>query len=478
MHFANLLGTYSILPGLNAASASSITFSAENISFAVAAKRMRLMHFGYRIVIALILTSFMPLSLGLSCAGIFYPSLAAYLQVEPGMLSYYTSILWLAALVTLPFLGNLLNKKDARICMVGAVSIIVIAFIFLSLLTALWQFYIAAFAMGIGIAMLLFLAPSTLINRWFHKRAGFYLGIVMAFTGIGGVVWSSVGGILIEQVGWSATYLVFAALSACTLPCAALMISSHPHEKGLSAVGLDTGDCNSSTSSILEGSAGTAGKESEANGISASKAFEMPMFYLICTACFLLNIGMYLYFMIPSYSLTLPIGIEFALLGATASSVAMAGQTASKLALGAIGEKSPELSTISALILGIAGVLLFLLAGNSIPVFYIAAFLFGIYYGITNVMMPILTKTAFGNKDYAQIYSRVSMVASVSNAAAAFIWGTVIDATQSYIPLFIGVAILMALTIVSLGMIRILRNSTRENRFFINNQKKSRENAR
>lgn len=41
------------------------------------------------------------------------------------------------------------------------------------------------------------------------------------------------------------------------------------------------------------------------------------------------------------------------------------------------------------------------------------------------------------------------MVASVSNAVAALIWGTLIDATQSYLPMFIGVAVLMALTIAA-----------------------------
>ena len=127
----------------------------------------------------------------------------------------------------------------------------------------------------------------------------------------------------------------------------------------------------------------------------------------------------------------------------------MAGQTVSKLALGAVGEKRPQLATIAALCLGIAGVAAFAVFAESAVAFYAAALFFGAYYGITNVMMPIFTRKGFGDRDYAQIYSRVSMVASVSNAAAAFIWGTVIDATRSYLPMFVGVIVLMALTIVT-----------------------------
>ena len=165
--------------------------------------------------------------------------------------------------------------------------------------------------------------------------------------------------------------------------------------------------------------------------------------------CFFLNIGMYVYFMIPSYATTLQIGLALPLLGATASSVAMAGQTVSKLALGAVGEKRPQTSTIVALALGIAGVALLAFMAESVVAFYAAALFFGAYYGITNVMMPIFTRASFGDRDYAQIYSRVSMVASISNAAAAFIWGTVIDATHSYLPMFVGVIVLMALAIVT-----------------------------
>lgn len=392
-------------------------------------------HFGYLVVAAMVLTCFIPLSLGLSCAGIFYPALSDYLGVERGMLSYYTSVLWIAALVTLPFLGKLLNNRDARLCTTGAVAIIVAAFVWLSFTRALWMFYVAAAAMGVGVAMLLFLAPSTLINRWFAKRAGFLLGVVMAFTGIGGVVWSTVGGILIQQIGWSATYLVFAALSALTIPVTLFMVASRPEDKELLPYGYEEG-ANDDVSK-------------QARGIAAGEAFHMPVFYLICAMCFFLNIGMYVYFMIPSYATTLEIGAALPLLGATASSVAMAGQTVSKLALGAVGERRPQTSTIVALALGIAGVALLAFMANSVVAFYAAALFFGVYYGITNVMMPIFTRRSFGDRDYAQIYSRVSMVASISNAAAAFLWGTVIDATHSYMPMFVGVLVLMALTIVT-----------------------------
>lgn len=399
------------------------------------------LHFGYLVVVALVLTSFMPLSFGLSCAGIFYPPLSEALGVEKGVLSYYISVLWVAALVALPFMGRLLDGKDARACLTGAVAIVVAAFVWLSFTRSLWQFYVAAAAMGVAVGMLLFLAPSTLINRWFAKRAGAMLGICMAFTGVGGMVWSTIGGLLIDAIGWSATYLVFAALSALTLPVTLFMVASRPSDKGLKPVGWQPGD------EALEG-ASAAQAAPVAQGIPAAQAFKTPVFYLILLMCFTLNIAMAVYFLIPSYATTLEIGVVMPLLGATASSVAMAGQTASKLVLGAIGERIPHASTLVALGCGIAGSALFAFMSGSIPVFYASALLFGVYYGITNVMMPLFTRRAFGDAEYAQIYSRVSMVASISNVIGGFVWGTLVSITGSYVVMFVGAIALMAITCI------------------------------
>ncbi|MBQ9001117.1 MAG: MFS transporter, partial [Eggerthellaceae bacterium] len=316
------------------------------------------------------------------------------------------------------------------------------AFVWLSFTSSLWQFYAAAAAMGIGLGMLLFLAPSTLINRWFAKRAGVMLGICMAFTGVGGMVWSTVGGILIGAIGWSATYLVFAAMSALTALATLFMVASRPADKGLDPVGWDPADAAQATD------------EKAATGVPAARAFKMPVFYLILAMCFTLNIAMPVYFMIPSYASTLEIGMAMPLLGATASSVAMAGQTASKLVLGAVGEKRPQTSTLVALGCGIAGSALFVAISGSVPVFYVYALLFGVYYGITNVMMPLFTRASFGDAEYARIYSRVSMIASISNATGAFVWGTVVSVTGSYLAMFGGAILLMAITcaiVVAIG---------------------------
>ncbi len=411
-------------------------------------------HFGFKLVLALVLTSFGPLSLGLSCAGIFYTAISEHLGVGTGTLSYYTSILWIASLVSLPFLGRVLTRVDSRLCVSGAVILAVADFVWLSLMQHLWQFFAAAVVMGISVTMLLFLAPSTLINRWFSKRAGFYLGIVMAFTGVGGVVWSAVGGVLIQEIGWSATYMVFAGIALATLPTALLFVSDSPEKKGMLPWGAEEAPQAAAPSNAEEPSGGIEGEGESAaiptseQGMGSAAAFRTPTFALLLIMCFSLNFNMYVYFMIPSYVSMQEIGMLMPLLGATASSVAMAGQTISKIVLGYVGDRFPYAGSIAGVALGVLGTALLAVGSSSALVIYLAAFTYGFYYGVTNVMMPILTRHSFGNRDYAKIYARVSMAATLAGSTAGFVWGSVIDATGSYLPMFVGVDIMLLVTIV------------------------------
>lgn len=444
----------------------------------VAGGRTPRVHFGYCVVAALVITSFIPLSFAISCSGIFYPYIADELGIEKGMTSYYISFLWISTMVSLPFMGKLLDKGDARVCLSLSVGAMVVAFVWLSFTASLWQFYVGGFIMGIGVGSLLYLAPSTLMNRWFVRRAGFFLGVIMAFTGVGGVVWSSVGGVLIEAIGWSATYRVFAVLVACTLPVTLFLVASRPQDKGLlpcgakeasngGAAGKDAAANEaaakgaSATDAVAAreesvpatGSGGSAAGVAARDavtvriaGVSASQAFKMPVFYCIAALGFCLNFGMYVYIMIPSYASTLDIGIVFPLLGATAGSVAMAGQTIFKLGAGSVGEKHPAATVIAALCCGLTGLALFSFCAESMIGYYIGAGGFGLYYGVTNVMLPILARRSFGDAEYAVIYSKISIVSAVSNVVAALILGTLIDATGSYLSMFGCVAVVLCVS--------------------------------
>lgn len=392
-------------------------------------------HYGYLIVLTFVMCCFGPVSFGLSCAGLFFTPVAGEFGVSPGMSSYFITVLWIVQMAFLPFMGKMIATRDARLCTSLAVIVMAVGFLLLSCIGAMWQYFCCAALVGFGVTMLLMVAPSTLINRWFNKRSGFLIGLCMAFTGVGGVVWNSVGGIVMEMAGWRMTYLLFAVLTlVLALPLTLFVVRGYPSEKGL----------------VPYGGQGKAANESfEQRDVSAKIAFKRPSFAALCVFAFLLNSGMYVYQMIPSYATSLPASADFSLLGATAAAVAMAAQTIAKVVEGIVGERKPGMTIALAMLCGMAGIVLMMLAGETAWLLYAAAGLFGCYYAVTNVMLPILTRRFYGVADYSIIYARVSIAASLGCVVSSFAWGTLIDVTGGYTFMFLGVVAVMAFALAA-----------------------------
>ena len=148
-------------------------------------------------------------------------------------------------MVMLPIAGKLMNKIDLRILLSAAVIVNGVTYLVMSQLTEVWMFYVAGVFLGIGTAPLIYLAIPTLINNWCTKKVGFFVGLCMAFTGIGGVIFNPVGTALIGSGpdGWRLGYLVFGIIMlVATLPFTLLVVRSKPEDKGLLPYGAEVGD--------------------------------------------------------------------------------------------------------------------------------------------------------------------------------------------------------------------------------------------
>lgn len=439
---------------------------------------------GRGVAVALCLAAFGPLSLGLSCAGIFYPSLAADIGVSTGLLGWYTPAMWIASLVALPLLGRLLMRLGARVCMTAAAVAVALDFVALSFTGGLAWFVACGLVMGASVAMLLFLAPSTLVNLWFPKRAGALLGVVMACAGVGGAVWCAVGGLCIEAWGWQAAYRLFCVLSLVlgAVPSALLVRGAPPAEEPARAeaqaqtrrdapvrhaVARLSPEVAARVAAARERLAGKRGSGSAGEfarplptetGVSVGSASASGLLLLIADIAFILNFGMFLYFLIPSFATSLPAASAFPLLGALASSAAMAGQTASKIVLGFVGDRAPAAGTVAGIAAGLAGMAALWFCAGEAALVLAGAFLFGAFCGVANVMMPLFTRLGFGMRDYPRIYAKVSMAASLGAIVSGVLWSAALGVTDSYAELFVGIATLLC---IALALVTVLARRLR-----------------
>jgi len=394
-------------------------------------------HYAYLIVASCIAITCLPCALVLSCAGIFFTPVAEYFGVARATFTLYFSVLNIAMMLTLPVAGKLLSKMDARVILSACVLLDAAGLMGMSLSSSMPMFYVCGAVLGVGTAPLIYLAVPSLINAWCVSRVGFFVGLCMAFTGIGGVIFNPVGTALIQSgaEGWRLAYRVFAIICLVgTLPFTAFVVRTRPEDKGLLPYGAEEATATTDDATI------------EPVGVSAAEACKTPAFFALLVFCGIITLNQTIYQFLASYATsfegTLP---QIAAASGVVASSAMAGQAIGKVLLGMVNDRSARLGVVFGIACGVVGVLVMWFLPSVLPALLVGAFLFGVVYAMTTVQTPLLVRTVFGSADYTNIYSRVSMVGSLMSAVAAVFWSLVIDSAGGFPLMFILGIVCMAI---------------------------------
>ncbi len=385
-------------------------------------------HYAYLILIVLscIVMTCLPCALVLSCAGIFFTPVSEFFGVPKASFTLYFSVLNLAMMATLPVAGKLLAARDARVVLSVATALCGLGMFGMASCQEVWQFYLVGIVLGVGVAPLIYLAVPTLINAWCVKRVGFFVGLCMAFTGIGGVIFNPIGTAIIQSSpeGWRQAYLVFGAIILVgTLPFTLFVVRGKPADKGLLPYGAGEKDAADADGAATVGT----------QGVSAADAMRTPAFWAIVAFCGLITLNQTVYQFLSSYALSFSNSLpQIAAASGVVASAAMGGQAIGKVFLGSVSDHSVRLGAICGIAGGVVGVLLMWGIPSVLALLLVGAFCFGVVYAMTTVETPLLVRSVFGSADYANIYSRVSMVGSLMSAVAAVFWSLVIDSAGGY----------------------------------------------
>ncbi len=397
-------------------------------------KKSPVFHYGYLIVIACCVLMLGPCCFSFNTAGIFYDSVSQELGVGKGDFGLYMTIEYLTMFLFLPLAGKMLNKLDARIILTAAVMMVSGSLIAMSTFHSVYSFYVTGFIIGVANAWILYLIVPVLIGRWFKKNVGLWVGLCMAFTGIGGIIFNPIGGQLIINHGWRTGYLTFGIIAAViALPFTLFVIRSYPSDKGLQPYGEGEVDESAPVKLI---------------GVSARTAIKSPALYLMAFYAGLVNLGLTVNYYLPSYVGTLGMPLT---VGATLASTVMFGSLFGKIGLGWLNDKSVPVAMVTGLSTGIIGLgALMLFADRGLWVILTAGVFFGIFFASATTTTPMMARFIFGDREYSQIYSYVTMACAFLAAFGSAIWGFIFDATGSYLPT-LGIAICMIALCFILG---------------------------
>lgn len=381
------------------------------------------------IIAAGVLIAFGPCALVYNVWSIFVVPVSSSLGVASSQFTFFITLVYLVGGIAAPFAGNLLQKHDLRIVLSASVVMVALGLFLCSFWDRIYLFYVSGVLVGFGIVSLMFLAIPTLINRWFSERAGLFMGICFAMSGVGGAVWSMVGGLIIDALSWRVAYQVFSALVLvvglfATLVC----VRSYPNEVGLRPFGvrLSSGDA----SSVHDG------ERPRVCGVSALVMFRSPVFYLLILSMGIFNsltvtVNLYATYIHHLGALGLA-GItpeRTVMMASVTASCLMAVSAGSKVLLGAISDKSMIGALAIAFVGGVVSICCMWFGSSSPEIIMFGGALGGILYAAIDALAPSITRQIVGPRDYTIIYSRVAIVVNLAGAAAATVFAAVAEAS-------------------------------------------------
>jgi MFS family permease len=279
--------------------------------------------------------------------------------------------------------------------------------------------------------------PIMLLN-WFKKRTGLIMGIAMCFSGVGGIVLSTLYAMLISAFAWRTAYIIAGViLLVLTLPFTAFVFAMKPSDIGKTAYGEGEGVAPKVVDGIAEDEAvaGVSGVSKSGSGVPLKQALTSVPFIMMFLICGLVAFFGTVLTILSKFGQSIDLPLELA---ANLISVALAGNMVSKIGLGWLNDKigihKTVLIQLAMILLGLC-ILAFM--QDNYALLLVGAFLFGAQATLYSIATPLLIRRYFGEKDYTRIFTWARVGTGVLGAVGSTVVFLVFSTFGSYTPVFI-----------------------------------------
>lgn len=367
----------------------------------------------------------MAMALTSSALSFFVTPVCESLQVGRGSFTLYYSLMTVAGAFSASFLGSYINKHGVRRIMLLTSFWCSAGMWLYSISTQLWMFYATALCMGLFATSCVSLCANVIVQQ--AAVGSSVVGLVMAGSGVGGMICSVVVPTYIEKFGWQNAFR-FLGICWLVLVLLAYLILGKQNKEG----------------NVV------STKQLQLGGMSKKEALKSRRLYLVMVMVFIMSACCGIQQQLPS------------ILGShnftTVQISTMMTVMTAALALGKIfqGVLFDKLGVIKGgyVMLVIYAVSFWLLRDPKYAYPGLVALSFGM--GTVTTMLPVLARYIFGIREFAAIWSILSVVSSCGSFAASPIWGMVYDATGSYDLALAVSPFLLLVTIAALWLIQYI----------------------
>ena len=361
--------------------------------------------------------------------GVFYIPMSEALSAGRGAVTMHMSISNLVIGLFTPIIArSLAHGHKMRNVLLVATLLVLGSGVVIALAPNTLVMDIAAVVRGIGFAAVAMFVITIYIGNWFQKGRGTITGIALSGSGIGSAIASPIVTACIERFGYQAAYLGFVGFTVLTILPVIFFCPLTPEEVGLKPYGADEVD------------------ETETSTQAPSANLDLKLVLLsptfIVLVVFVIAIVLITTLSGHMASLAQDYGYS-AQVGALLLSASMVGNVVSKFALGAIADRIGAFrACVCSLATTLIGLVLILLNLGGQTALLASGFLYGTSFSIGSLGISLLTRYIFGDGQYAEAYSTISLVTSVASALGVTAAGLAYDLTGSYAaPIIAGIVL-------------------------------------
>lgn len=393
--------------------------------------------YGYIVVGASFLS--MTLMWGISYSfGIFFkPLIAEFGWTRAATSGAYALSMLLAGLLSI-VAGKLTDKFGPKVVVTACGFLIGLGCLLVSQVTTIWQFYLfygVLIGAGLGGALAPMMAT---VARWFVKRRGMMTGITVSGLGMGTFIVPPIANWLISSYGWRTSYIVAGVAILLVVMSAAQLLKRDPGQIGQ----LPYGGTEAKADSL----------SLAAKGLSLRQVMRTRQLWLLCTAAFFFGVAIQI-LMVHIVPHATDLGISAASSAILLSLIGGVG-TIARVVMGTIGDKTTN-KLVFLISYGLAAVALFwLLAAEELWMLYLFVIVFGFGYGGIAVLVSPVTAEHFGLRSIGIILGIILFACAIGETIGPIWAGYVFDVTGSYNLAFLVSAILTALSVLLILMLK------------------------
>lgn len=405
------------------------------------------LYYGWVVVIVAALGTFVVAGTGYAAFGQFIQPLSRAFGWPVGLIALASTARLITAIGAMPFIGGLVDRRGPRLVMTAGALITGASYLSLYFIADPVVFYlIFTVVMSAGFSMLIGTPAQAAVARWFRRQRGMALAVVSMGGSFGGVVLVPVVQVLLAGGDWRRAYAIIgAAVLAVLLPLAALLVRDGPAAPGVPFDGAD--------------SAPAAAEPLHDDRQWTMRQIWHTADFRHLAAGLLFSSALWTLIEVFQFPILTARGVD----GATAAlyiSIYSLCAALTKFGWGYLADRV-DLRRLMVLALCLnAGALALLAFADSTPLYWLYLTVGGATGGGQAALTPPLIAQRFGRRSYGTAAGLLTPLTMIAPALAVPLAGFAFDASGTYAPVFVAVAVLAALTSTAILRLPARREAT------------------